>query len=145
VATALLGWDAEFQPPEARIYDLGVLREPIAFETDPDDPIEDVKVTMLRLTPINTTAERITLESMRASERHIWAQAEERLGPNALQSDYNITQARLVCRYRSPSSNRLRTLNITITHPHRCNLKDQLEIERVLANKYLPKWRLTAA
>ena len=145
MAITLLKSAPEFEPVALRLYDLNPLRHRIEFDRDPDDGIEDVIVTMFRLSPVDASAERITVESLATNDRDIWATVETRLGSQALISDYQIDQARIVIRYRSRDSNRTRSLPITITHPHRSNIKDRLEIERVVANKYLPRWGLVAA
>lgn len=145
MATTLLKTAPEFEPVPLRLYDLEPLRQRIAFTSDPEDGIEDVRVAMLRLSPIEASAERITIESMAKNDRDIWGTVEARLGPEALARDYRIDQARIVVRYRSRESNRTRSLPIMITHPHKSNIKDRVEIERVVANKYLPRWGLIAA
>lgn len=145
VATTLFGASPDFEPARMRAYDLSVLAEQPAFDTDPDDGIESVHVTMMRLLPAGITYERIIVENPADAERDIWAVVEERLGQTALTSDYFIGQARIVIRYRAPDSGRVRSLPITITHPHHSNLRERLEIERVVANKYLARWGLIAA
>jgi hypothetical protein len=69
MATTLLGCEPEFQPASLPAYDLSVLSERIAFESDPEDRIEDVRVAMLRLTPIESVGERITVECMRSRQQ----------------------------------------------------------------------------
>ena len=96
MATTLLGCEPDFQPAPLRAYDLGVLKQRLSFERDPEDRIEEVRVAMLRLTPLDSTAERITVESLLSSDKDIWTVVEERLGPGALQNSYEINQARLV-------------------------------------------------
>ena len=145
MATTLLGCEPDFQPAPLRAYDLGVLKERLAFEWDPEDRIEEVRVALLRLTPLESTTECITVESLPRSDKDIWTIVDERLGTGALKSSYEINQARLLIRYRTADSNRARSLPITITHPHRSNIKDCMEIERLVANKYLPRWGLVAA
>lgn len=145
MATTLLKTDPEFEPLPLRLYDLEPLRQRMTFTSDPEDGIEEVRVAMLRLSPMEASAERITIESMAKNDRDIWSTVEARLGKEALTSDYRIDQAQLVVRYRTRESNRTRSLPIKITHPHKSNIKDRVEIERVVANKYLPRWGLIAA
>lgn len=140
----LLGCDGAFKLRSMRLYDLGVLRERRRFDTEPDDGIEDVAVSMLRLHPVNSTAERITVEKTAEADRDIWSIVAENLGDQALLTDYWIGQARLVIHYKTAESNRVRRLPITITHPYRSTIKEQREIERMLADKYLPRWGLIA-
>jgi hypothetical protein len=145
MATTLLKTAPEFEPVPLRLYDLDPLRQRMTFDRDPEDAIEEVRVAMMRLSPVEASAERITIESMAKNGRDIWSAVEARLGSEALTSDYRIDQARIVVRYRSRESNRTRSLPILITHPHKSNIKDRVEIERVVANKYLPRWGLVAA
>jgi hypothetical protein len=141
-AVNLLERDSDFQPCSARSYDLSVLQHRIDFPTDPIDGIEGVSVALLKLYPVETTSERITIEKLSETDLDIWNVAEVRLGKDALRTDYRVAQATIEICYRSPGRNRLRKLPITITHPHRSNIKDQTEIERVVANKYLQRWGL---
>jgi hypothetical protein len=145
MATTLLGCEPEFEPAPLRAYDLSVLRQRLDFQRDPEDLIDEVRVARLRLTPVDSVAERITVESLASGDKDIWAVADDRLGAGALERDYRIDQARLVIRYRTSDSNRARSLPITITHPHRADIRDRIEIERIVANKYLPRWGLVAA
>jgi hypothetical protein len=145
VATKLLGCPPDFEPASARAYDLSPLRQKLVFDTEPVDQIEAVRVASLRLNPIDTLLENVTVESRPTNPRDIWAVAGERLGQYALETAYEIVQAKIVVRYRSTDSNRVRSLPIVISHPNRSNLKEHLPIERVVANKYLPRWGLVVA
>lgn len=139
-ATALLGCSPDVRPVANTRYDLTVLRSRRTFETDPEDRIESVGVSMLRLKPVETSTEQVVVERWSKSTRDIWSVVDERLGEQALEADYNIDQARILVRYRSRESNRLRTLAVTISNPDKSNIKDQREIDRLVANKYLPLW-----
>ena len=145
LAVKLLGCSPDFQPVPARAYDLSVLKQRVDFATEPVDQIEEVAVEMLKLIPVETTGELITVECRRQSCRDIWTVVEDRLGSDALQGDYTIGQAKIVIRYRAADNKSVRSLAVTITHPNRSNLKERADIERSVANKYLPKWGLIAA
>lgn len=145
MATTLLKSEPNFEPILLPIYDLTPLEHRLAFDRDPEDRIEEVRVAMLRLSPLDASAERITVEGLPSNDRDIWDTVENRLGAEALATHYQIDQARLVIRYRSPDSNRVRSLPITITQPHRSNIKDRVGMEQLVANKYLPRWGLVAA
>ena len=140
----ILGCSPDFEPSKARTYDLTILRQRTDFPTDPMDRIEKVSISMLRLHPIETESERVTVEKITDTDSDIWSVADERLGDGALKTDYRIGQARIQIRYRSRESDRIRTLPLTITHPHRSNIKEQSEIERIIASKYLQRWGLIA-
>ncbi|MCB1470657.1 MAG: hypothetical protein KDK08_26685 [Rhizobiaceae bacterium] len=142
MAQGLLGVDGDHEPVEQRAYDLKPLAKRIVFDTDPDDPIEQVWVSMMRLQPVETSSERVIVTSLRGSGRDIWDQVAVRLGAKALASDYTITQAHIQVRHRPDGAGRLRTLNVIITHPHNSSLRECTEIERLLASKYLARWGL---
>jgi hypothetical protein len=133
--------DAEFQDQRLplRQYDLSVLLRPFPFPTDPEDGIEAVRVNQLRLMPIDTVAERVTLECTRQTSRTIWEMARERFhAANPLSVGWIVTQAKLTIRFHPDAgSRRGRTLPLTITMPHGCDLKDRTERERIVGNKYL--------
>lgn len=145
LAVNLLGCSPDFQPVPARAYDLSVLKQRTPFDTEIVDEIDEVDVEMLKLIPSETVGELITVENRHKSGRDIWAVIEERLGKDALQHDYTIEQAKIVIRYRSRDTNSLRSLAVTITHPNRSNVKERTDIERVVTNKYLPRWGLVVA
>ena len=125
-----------------RKFDLRMLRQPFAFPTDPGDGIESVRVNHLRLMPVDTPSERITLECMRQATQSIWQMAHERFGgSNPLLVGWLVTQAKLTIRFHpEPGSRRGRTLPLTITMPHGCDLKDRTERERMIGDKYLRRW-----
>jgi hypothetical protein len=79
-ATFMLGCLSGFEPCAARSYDLTVLSQPLVFKTDPIDRIEEVNVSLLRLQPVETAAERLTIERRAGSEKDIWTVVSERLG-----------------------------------------------------------------
>ena len=125
-----------------REYDLDVLEQPFAFPTDAGDGIESVRVNHLRLMPIDGVGERVTLECMRQATQSIWQMAQERFGANnPLLGGWVVTQAKLTIRFRpEKGSGRGKTLPLTITMPHGCDLKDRTERERMIGDKYLRRW-----
>jgi hypothetical protein len=127
-----------------RQYDLQVLTRPQTFPTDPVDGIESVRVGHLQLTPISTTAERITLQCMSSGQSDVWSMSQTRFGPyDPLNGGWRITNAKLIVRFcAAAGSNRRRTLPVTITMPHRCDLKERTEKERLIGSKYLRRWGL---
>jgi hypothetical protein len=127
-----------------RSYDLKVLTRPFEFPSDPEDRIESVRVNMLRLMPLDTQAERVVLESKRQANGTIWGMAETRFGSNnPLLSGWTVTQARLTIRFHPENGRgRAKTLPLTITMPHGCDLKDRTERERIIGEKYLDRWQI---
>jgi hypothetical protein len=143
-AQHLLGASFQGERLKVRQYTLDHLMRPFAFPRDPEDNIEDVKVTLLRLTPLDTRSERVTLECMRYAQRNIWQMADQRFGEqDPLQEGYSITQARFTIRFRAvPGARGGRTLPVTISLPNGCDLKDRTERERLVGEKYLRRWQM---
>ena len=143
-ALYILGSLIEGQRLPVRHYSLDHLRRPFAFPTEAGDGIESVAVTMIRLMPLDTQAERVTLECMREASRSIWSMAAERFGDsNPLLEGHRITQVRLRIRFAARAGGRgSRSLPVTITTPHGCDLKGRSARERMIGEKYLELWRL---
>ena len=143
-ARNLLATEFEQDRVPMRRFDLAVLAQPFAFPTDLTDNIDSVRVNMLRLKPIDSQGERVTLEVMRESQRTIWELAEQRFGDtNPLLGGWTITQARITIRFKPEAgAGRGKTLPLTISTPHGCDLKDRTERERLIGEKYLRRWDL---
>ncbi len=141
-ARDLLATDLQQQRLPLRQFDLRILLHPFKFPTDPGDGIEFVRVNSLRLMPVDTVGERVTLECMRQATQTIWQMAHERFGANSpLAGGWVVTQAKLSIRFHPDTgSRRGRTLPLTITMPHGCDLKDRTERERMIGEKYLGRW-----
>jgi hypothetical protein len=140
----LLGVQAGQSRLPLRRYDLGILMRRYDFPTDPEDGIEAVRVNLLRLMPLGTAGERVTLECLRDASTPIWQMAAAHFGSNnPLLGGWVITQAKIVIKFRPTRENtRGRTLPLTITMPHGCDLKDRTERERIVGDKYLRRWGL---
>lgn len=146
LARDLLGVDFQNEKVPVRRYDLDVLLSPFEFPSDLEDGIERVDVRLLRLMPLDTVGERVTLECMAKAGRTIWSMAEERLGPdNPIDGGWVATQAKLAIKFHPKGdAKRGRTLPLTITMPHGCNLRDQTEEEQLIGEKYLRRWGILA-
>jgi len=142
LARDLLGIEFQQERLPFRHYDLSVLLKPHDFPTDPADGIAAVEVKSLRLMPIESVGERVTLECLRKADRSIWDMARERFGgADPLQGGWVATQAKLTIRFHpTGGSRRGRTLPLTVTMPHGCNLKDQTEREQLIGERYLRRW-----
>jgi hypothetical protein len=142
LAHLLLGTEFRNRRIPLRQYDLSVLLRSFNFPTDPADGIESVRVIQLRLMPIDSAAQRVTLECTRQSSITIWDMARERFhAANPLSGGWIVTQAKLTIRFHPDAgSRRGRTLPLTITMPHACDLKERTERERIVGSKYLRKW-----
>lgn len=142
MARDLLGIDYQNEKVPLRRYDLAILLRPFAFPTDPADGIESVEVKQLRLMPIDDVGERVTLECLRKADRTIWSMAADHFGAgDPLAGGWVATQAKLTIKFHPKGdAKRGRTLPLTITMPHGCNLKDQTEEEQLIGEKYLRRW-----
>jgi hypothetical protein len=142
LARDLLGIDFQGEKVPFREYDLSMLLNPFSFPTDLEDGIERVDVRQLRLMPLDAIGERVTLECTSKADRTIWSMAADRFGMgNPLGGGWVVTQAKLVIKfYPKGDARRGRTLPLTITYPHGCNLKDQTEAEQKIGEIYLRRW-----
>ena len=93
---------------------------------------------------MDTDQERFALETLSRAPETIWEVAERRFGAaNPLRGPWLVTQARLTIHFQSErGKGRGRTLPITITMPHGCDLKDRTPRERMIGDKYLTRWGL---
>jgi len=82
-ARNLLGGEFKQDRVPVRHFDLSVLAQPFSFPSDLADNIDDVRVNMLRLMPIDGAGERVTIEAMRDSQKTIWQMAAQRFGAHA--------------------------------------------------------------
>jgi hypothetical protein len=141
-ARDLLATEFQQERIPLRQYDLSILMSPFTFPTDPADGIDTVRVNLLRLMPMDRAAERVTLECMRQSGDTIWNMAREHFhNANPLAGGWVVTQAKLTIKFHPiGTSRRGRTLPLTITMPHGCDLKDRTQHERIVGNKYLSEW-----
>lgn len=140
--THLLGTAFQEQRLPLRHYDLSVLLAPHDFPTDPEDRIEAVAVRELRLMPIDEPGRRVTLETMARSAVTIWSMADELFGDRTpLRAGFVVTRARLAVKLaRRPEGGRRRTLSLTLSWPHGCDLKDRTAAEQLIGEKYLRRW-----
>lgn len=143
-ATTLLGIEVKGDRLPFRQFHLDILRSHHEFRTDAVDGIEEVRVVLLRLKPLDDEGERITLERMRGGENSIWEMAHARFGERSpLLGGCRVTQAKLTIRFRAGfGGSGAKTLPVTITMPHGCDLKDRTERERIIGEKYLTRWGL---
>jgi hypothetical protein len=134
-----------FTPSERltlRRFELGMLRRPFEFDTDAEDGIEFVQVTLLRLMPIDTESERVVLQCMKGHKGTIWSMADDRFGDHSpLSPSWIVTQAKMTVHFHSDEgSGQGPRLSFTITDPHGCDLRDTTERERLIGEKYLYRW-----
>jgi hypothetical protein len=132
-AEHLLGTPFQGQRLPIRQFSLDRLRQPFDFPTDPEDGIDSVRITMMKLMAYETQGERITVECMRGAEKPIWQLAAERLKDQEQGIEgHAIIAVRLAIKFRAaPGARGGRTLPVTITMPKGCDLKDRTERERI--------------
>lgn len=143
----LLGGEAELLPVSPRTFDLERLREPIVFETDPEDGIKDVRVTALRLRDLTDMAGRITVESTNAADG-LHARADCWLGDtNPLRRDHwRIEHARLQIVFQPDrDGGRDKRITIELRRPNGSNLKEHIRRHELISSKYLARWGLVHA
>ncbi|RDD72121.1 hypothetical protein [Paracoccus versutus] len=140
--THLLGIGFKENRLPLRCYDLSVLLAPYDFPVDPEDGIEGVEVRELRLMPIDDSDFRVTLEKPARADETIWTKADERFRDRTpLSEGYVVTRAKIAVKLaRRPGGDRRRTLALTITWPHGCDLKDRTATEQMIGEKYLRRW-----
>lgn len=140
--THLLGLEFNENQLPLRCYDLSVLLTPYDFPVDEEDGIEGVEVRELRLMPIDDSRRRVTLENMASADGTIWSMADEMFDDRTpLREGFVITRAKLAVKLaRRPGGDRRRTLTLTITWPHGCDLKDRTATEQMIGEKYLRRW-----
>lgn len=140
----MLGGAIIGQALSKRKFDLNVLKSPFAFPTDREDGIASVEVRLLRLMPIDSEGDRVTLERVGGGARTLWSMADSRFGAhNPLDRGWVITMVRLVVKFHPEAgARRGKTMPVTITMPHGCDLKDQTNKEQVIGEKYLRRWGL---
>jgi hypothetical protein len=143
-AETLLGIEIKGERLPFRRFDLETLQRPHNFPTDAEDAIKEVRVTSLRLMPLDDAGQRVTLERMRGEASAIWAMSRDRFREHdPLLGGWRITQARFVVKFhKRENEGRGKALPVTITMPHGCDLKDRTERERLVGEKYLERWQL---
>lgn len=142
-ANAFLRIDQEVN--EIKKYDLSKLKYYYDFmkDVDPKDNIEDVKVTLLKLKPIDCK-NSTTIEAPFGQHCSIYELAHEWFGENnPLLGSFVIKKAKLSIKFK-PSDKKPRgeLLSFIITEPNGCDLQDRSENHRLIGNKYLERWRI---
>lgn len=152
MARDLLGVDFEGKHIPMREYDLSMLLKPFDFPTDDEDGIKSVTVKELRFMEVGERSERVTLESMSGADRSIWDMAEKHIGLDIGGASevltaategpaWVITRTRFTIKFHpGPSGGRGKSLTLTVTMPHGCNLKGMTPHERLIGEKYLRRW-----
>lgn len=122
-------------------YEISKLLQPFNFETDADDGIESVAVTLLKLKPYES-ARKVTLEVPPKNSKSIYDVSREWFDAHdPLRCGFLLAQVRLSIRFKPDAFNvRGKTLPVKITWPNGCDLKSRTEKERLIGEKYLKRW-----
>ena len=142
---AFLKTDEDIDEISIKKFDLSKLKVPYDFMKDVDakDLIEDVKVTLLKLRPLDNK-NSTTLEALFNQHRSIYSLAQDWYAQNnPLHGSFTIKKARLSIKFKPTDKNpRGKLLHVMITDPNGCDLKDRSEREKMIGNKYLERWGL---
>ena len=130
------------EPVRLRQVNLSGLARPRRFHVDPKDGIDGVRLTALRFGP-SGVAGRVTLEVGAKDGPTLHELSHSWFGSNdPLARGPAITRARVAIRFHPTGGKRGRTLQVELTEPHGCNLRDRSDMERLVGEKYLKLWDL---
>lgn len=130
-------------PVKLRQLDLSGLATPQSFPVDPIDGIESVRLISLRVAPDGPEG-HLTLEVGPNGRRTLHEMARSWFeSGDPLPRRPSILRARLAIRFSPlPGKSRGRILNVELSVPCGCNLRDQSDQERLIGEKYLRRWGL---
>jgi hypothetical protein len=142
-AETLLQTEIEGQKFPLKQYDIAKLLRPFDFPTDPQDGIQSVKVTMLRLTPYDSQ-NKVTLDASAREPRTLYALAQEWFNAHdPLRTGFALSGVRIAVKFAPDHKDpRGKTVTFKIGYPNSCDLKDKTEKERLIGEKYLRRWGL---
>ncbi len=144
-ANAFLRTNHDVEEIKIKKYNLLKLIDHYDFMKDVDvnDLIEDVKVTLLKLKPLNGR-NSTTIESSFIDQRSIYHLVQEWYTQNnPLHGSFLVKKAKLSIKFKAGNGYpRGKLFHITITDPNCCDLKNKTEKEKLIGNKYLEKWGL---
>jgi hypothetical protein len=128
---------------ELRLVHLEKLRRPMAFDRDPADGIESVRVTQLRLFSEDHGHRRIQLdlgpnadETMTEFGQHAFP------NDNPLIDDaWWVKSGAVKFSFAAEAGQRRgQSMLVRLTHPNGCNIKEQRLDRQAMAEKYLRRW-----
>jgi len=124
-------------------YDIQKLLNPVVLSFDPEDGIESVKVTLLKVNPPNSN-NSVTLDVATKEERSIYDLSKEYFGDNdPLKSGFRLNQVRISIKFMpDQESRRGKILHVKIREPNGCDLKSKSQKEKLIGDKYLDRWEL---
>ncbi len=139
----LLKFQIDGQQIPLKYYNIQSLLKERALSVDPEDGIEYVNVTMLKVAPPNSY-NTVTLDVATKEERSIYDVSKDYFGDNdPLKSGFTLKQARISIKFMPDAeSSRGKVLHVKIREPNGCDLKSKSQKEKLIGDKYLAKWGL---
>lgn len=127
-----------------REYDLRSLITIHPFQTEPGDGIRAVEVITLSMKPMVGGAELMTIEADRQTGRSLYERLFEWFREhNPLTGGFRIQKVTLSVQfYPNGGGGRGNVVQVELSLPNGCNLKNKTEKERLICGKYLPLWGL---
>lgn len=124
-------------------YDIQKLLKSVVLSFDPDDGIESVRVTMLKVARPNSN-NSVTLDVTTKEEHSIYDVSKEYFGDNdPLKSGFKLKQVRISIKFMpDDESRRGKILHIKIRDQGGCDLKSKSQKEILIGDKYLEQWGL---
>jgi hypothetical protein len=131
------------EPVRLRQVDLTGLSVERPLPVDPEDGISSARLLALRISPDGPEG-RVTLEIGTKSKRTLHEAARSWFDSgDPLAHQPAITKARLSIKFEPPPGrSRGRSLQVELTVPYGCNLRDRSDKERLVGEKYLRRWGL---
>lgn len=124
-------------------YNLSKFRsyQDLMKDVDARDMIKSIKVTLLRLKPINSKNSS-TIESPFTENKTIYELAKDWYGSNnPLENSFEIKKVKLSIKFKPDSKHpRGKLIHVNITDPNGCDLKEHSEKEKIIGSKYLERW-----
>jgi len=124
-------------------YDIQKLLKPVVLSFDPDDGIESVRVTMLKVARPNSN-NSVTLDVGTKEERSIYDVSKGYFGDNdPLKAGFRLKQVRISIKFMPDNeSRRGKILHVRIRDQGGCDLKSKSRKEILIGDKYLEQWEL---
>ena len=137
----ILGVDLDYEDPARIVYRLdGLLSRDFVFALKPEDGVESVRVTRLRLRVVAGGNTRITLEANAAeAPEAVYDLLDDVLASERLSRDrLQVTATTLQLVFRPRADDRHRTLSFDVSYPDSCSLK--YEPSHEVAKNLLKRW-----
>jgi hypothetical protein len=126
-----------------RVFDLDPFKsKDLALPTDPEDRIQEVRVTRLRLVPNWNERQHVILEPDPSADRNdIYDMVDRYIpsGPNSLE-DMTVTKVSLRFTIHGGSDEEITKLDYDISLPNYCSLRTKSGDQQALGEKYLRRW-----